>query len=73
MKNRTGTIILIAIVVGVITLVVSAQKRSMYYPPVTTGTQNVQGLLPSSSELDNTDLDQIDSGVSQLDADASTF
>lgn len=75
-------IIAVGVVVVIIALLLSAQKGSLPTPErigTQQTTQNVpviqdaNGLNAVASELDNTDLNEFDKELNQLEADASTF
>lgn len=72
--NLISLIITIGVVIVLIALFLSTQKGGL---PQTTqnvpAIQNTSGLNSVASELDNTDLNELDKELNQLDADASTF
>lgn len=43
------------------------------YPKQTAGIQNTSDLDAAAKDLDNTDMNQIDTGLNQLNSDASAF
>lgn len=75
-------IIAVGVVVVIIALFLSTQKGNLPTPEragtqkTTQGVpaiQNTNGLNAAASALDNTDLNQLDKELNQLDSDASTF
>ncbi len=49
------------------------QPVSKIQKPVSSAIQNSNGLNTAEADLDNTNLDDVDSELNQIDADASTF
>lgn len=62
-------IIVVAIAVVVVVVFLSTQQTTQSVPVI----QNASDLNTAASELDNTDSDELDRELNQLDADASTF
>lgn len=75
MKKQQGNIVLILLAIAVFVFlgIWYFMKYGYNLPQQTAGIQNTRDLDMASKDLDSTNLNEMDSGTSQISADSSSF
>lgn len=72
-KQQGNTLLIIVIVVILVAIFVLVFNKNQRPGDQTTSIQDTVGLDSASKDLDNTDLNQIDTAQNQINSDTSNF